>query len=94
MANGTASFSLNQHARYRLAIRDYLAHLPVLDGRVLQQHYSEKKDPAGIARDMGISINHVNRILTRAGSFNARVLAGEVTLPAPPVWTCSPIAMC
>ena len=71
MANNTAFLSLNEHASYRRAVVEYFANLPILDGRVLQCHYSEKKDPTTIALEMGLSKNHVARILSRAEDFSA-----------------------
>ena len=57
--------SLAQIAQSRQVVREYLAQLPILDRQVLHHRYSEKMEITVIAREMGISKQHVERILAR-----------------------------
>jgi hypothetical protein len=74
MASYTTSL-LNAEASYRQNLKQYLANLPILDRRVLDCRYAENKCSPSIAREMGISPLHVERILTRARVFVAPMLA-------------------
>ncbi len=92
MENHALPLSLNRHATHLKAMGCYLADLPILDQRVLQQHYGERKAPSAIAIDMTISTNHVERILTRAANFTVSLGTGKQMLRVFPVRTQSPIA--
>jgi DNA-directed RNA polymerase specialized sigma subunit len=92
MTYNTQLFSSNQTAVSRSLIQTYLAELPILDQQVLYLRYSEKKEPAVIAREMEISKAHAERILARARNFGAGAATAPPRVAPPPVWSRSPIA--
>ena len=83
----TMTFDLNADALYRHALKQYLTNLPVLDRRVLDGCYAEKKEARLLAMELDISQPHVERIVARARAFVAPLPAtppnsrSSVTVP-------------